>query len=131
PRAQGLANQIMSIKSQFNGPCHGTYREPEYTYWVNRCAAVDAQIKGLQNQLRPLIEDGQKAEARRKKAIDDYGHWHSRVSAIAGILRTKMVLAGNSCDRCRGRSPVEAEVQCFVSCWEGGSDPGWTVPSPF
>lgn len=111
-------------------PC-GTQLHPisEIPMWRARCQAKLDPIEKLQKQLQPIVDEikilGPKWDALKA----DYRAARRHLEIVRAGLKIQALL--RNLGDCQGRTPIEAEVQCYIVKLEGGTDPGWTVPGPY
>jgi len=107
--------------------CNGTYKEPEYSYWLKFCGNLQRQANDLYASQNNLVQK----RAQYLSAAQDAERTHDAadrsIKMLLARLRVNMMV--KRCE-CSGKSTLEATVTCYRVCYEGASDPGHTVPSP-
>lgn len=107
--------------------CNGTYKEPEYSYWLKFCGSLQRQADDLYASRNNLVQKRAKYLSAAQSAERTHDTSDRSIKMLLARLRVNMML--KRCE-CSGKSTMEATVTCYRVCYEGANDPGHTVPSP-
>ena len=100
-----------------------TYREghhEECEYYEREREEINEVRQDLENDAITL-----KIEEREARVKMNRNHH----SLLLAKIRINKLLQSAECE-CKGKSTLEAEVECYQVCWENSNDPGYTVPGP-
>ena len=120
------------------GNCAGTYEEPEYSYWLAFCNALEEEGEALETAQRELNRRRGQLLDGAKSAQADHEAAEQRIGILLAKLRVNQLVSQLSCGYtapgpsdqdssvvkpypsrwCENEETTAAQVSCYQACWE-------------